>query len=186
MINAIMELQMSRDKRIETITRDIRHGLEDIITKLNEVPPDKLHDDITMIIQDCEILEQAVGNPNKTEAVMVTGNELNVQELLNKIAGVNGPDESVAKAIEVTPSFVFRDLNETVIRLNERLLIEYETLDSNTLSNSKIANIQTIRLYLDHLRAICDWFGSLDSDSYDALHEELGNIEDDKEDEDDE
>jgi len=70
--------------------------------------------------------------------------------------------------------------------LNERLLIEYETLDSNTLSNSKIANIQTIRLYLDHLRAICDWFGSLDSQSYDALHEELGNIEDDKEDEDDE
>jgi len=182
---------MINTNRIRVIVRDIHLALEDIIVKLNENTPDKLYDDITNIIEDCEILEQAVTTPqDKEPQVPVTGNENTLEHLFNTLKGLNGPDISVSKVeIEVLPSFVFKDLFETTIRLGERLSFESEMLIGQELNAQKVANINTIRLYMDHLRSIADYLMSLEHESYDALQQELdlenNNIKADEEEEDD-
>ena len=184
---------MINTNRIRVIVKDIRLALEDIIVKLNDNTPDKLYDDITSIIEDCEVLEQAVTIPQDKEPPMpVTGNNSNVEQLFEMIRGMNGPDESVSiekVQVEIFPSFVFKDLFETTIRLGERLSIENESLIGQELNAQKVANINSIHLYMEHLRSIADYFMSLDAESYDALQQELdlinNNIEADEEEEDD-
>ena len=79
---------MINTNRIRVIVKDIRLALEDIIVKLNENTPDKLYDDITSIIEDCEVLEQAVTIPQDKEPPMpVTGNNSNVEQLFEMKSG---------------------------------------------------------------------------------------------------
>lgn len=91
------------NKRIEAITRSLRHQLEDIIVKLNETSPQQLHDDIVPLLEDLEILELAVENK--------------VEEAQREVPPPLSNEIVINTDEWVRPSVVFYDAHECIVRI---------------------------------------------------------------------
>lgn len=178
------------DNRTKIILEDMKRQLEEVIVKLNSYTPQQCHDQIIPILEDIEMLESGLNGGTKQEKIndplstnpqftdgMIRGSSLDVMKsLIGDAMGINGPHESIPPQ-EPNLVVAIQELYQSVIRLDERLMIELKRMPKK-MNPYQMENVESIKGLITDIKAITAWMNFKSADIIEVKDEE---DEDDKE-----